>query len=158
MPTGTYMALSYMTFCNGWQWETNTFEQREGNHYLVEIHWWNPHHLTSQPEIPDHFPRQNQQFSPIYKTQCQWSSTCVCLSHFSIPNYLCLATKVSMNAEKYLVTNLQVKLKDTHKYLSKYTAVHVQLLPSKPLQTYMSIPYSQALRTCRFSSRVQDYL
>ena len=61
-----------------------------------------------------------------------------------------LDTKVSVDDEGYLTTDLYVKPTDTHQYLHKDSC--------HPSHCKRGIPYSQALRIRRICSRTEDYL
>ena len=80
------------------------------------------------------------EFNPSIKFTAEWSSKSV----------LFLDTKITVDAEGRLTTNLYIKLTDTHQYLHRDS--------SHPGHCKKSIPYSQALRICRICSRTEDFL
>ena len=79
-------------------------------------------------------------FHPSIKFTAEWS-------YMSVTS---LNTKVTIDDEGGLVTDLYVKPRDTHQYLHRCSC--------HPGHCKHGIPYSQALRTCRICSRTENCL
>ena len=137
---GTCMAPSY----------TNTFmdnlkRQMLANMNVIPSSWWR--YINDIFTIWPHgkkqliiFLKKINQFHPSIKFTAKWSTK-------SVPF---LNTKVMIDNEGCLTTDLHIKATDTHQYLHKDSC--------HPGHCKRGIPYSQALRIHRICSTTEDYV